>query len=48
MRTQGRTPDFPISIMIKPQRLGWLAGITDSMDMNLIKLQEILEDRGNW
>ena len=29
------------------QRMGWLGGITDSMDMNLSKLQEI-EDRGAW
>ena len=26
----------------------WLDNITDSMDMNLIKLQEIVEDRGAW
>ena len=26
----------------------WLDFITDSMDMNLSKLQEILEDRGAW
>ena len=26
----------------------WLDIITDSMDMNLSKLQEIAEDRGSW
>ena len=26
----------------------WLDGITDSMDMNLSKLQERVEDRGVW
>ena len=26
----------------------WFDVITDSMDMNLSKLQEILEDRGAW
>ena len=26
----------------------WLDSITDSMNMNLSKLQEILEDRGAW
>ena len=26
----------------------WLDGITDSVDMNLSKLQETVEDRGAW
>ena len=30
------------------QRMRWLDSITDSMDMNLGKLQEIVENRGTW
>ena len=30
------------------QRMRWLYTITDSMDVNLSKLQEIVEDRGAW
>ena len=30
------------------QRMRWLDSNTNSMDMNLSKLQEIVEDRGVW
>ena len=30
------------------QRMRWLESVTNSMDMNFSKLQEIVEDRGAW
>ena len=30
------------------QRIRWLDSIAESMDMNLSKLQEIVEDRAAW
>ena len=30
------------------QRMRWLNGMTDSMDVNLRELWEIVEDRGTW
>ena len=49
-RLTGKDPDAGKDQRQKKrvQRMRWLDRITDSMDMNLRKVREIVEDRGAW
>ena len=47
----GKDPDAGKDLRQKrreQQKMRWLDSIKDSMDMNVSKLQEIVEDRGAW
>ena len=53
----GRTDSLEKTLMLvkikgkgrrEQQRMKWLDNITNSVDMNLSKLWEIVEDRGTW
>ena len=44
----GKDPDAGWQKERGRQRMRWFDSISNSMEMNLSKLQEIVEDRGAW
>ena len=45
----GKAPDEAVAVAIsRRQGMRWLGGITDSIEMSLSKLQEIVKDRETW
>ena len=56
-RLMGRAGSLEKTLMLRTaegkrrrrwQRMKWLGNITDSMNMNLSKLKDIVENRGAW
>ena len=39
---------YTVNLLFWQQRMRWLDSITDSTDMNLNKLWQIVQDRGAW